>query len=579
MSQQAHRLVDSTSILESELSNLAQSRLLAVELISDGQDPHSNQPVILAIGNDDFQLLIDCRKVSLLPLTPLLTGKCIKIFYRGAKQIAMLRSLGIRLENAVDTMLIEQVLESRRGSSSYSLSELADKYIGLTLDGGRPKVLPTAEFADSVLEKIRRRLTANYLVFLDQLTRLNSDDLEHTARLECETLLAFADLFFDGIYLDKEAWQVLVDEAAAKQNQLRSEIDPYFISVSQTDLFGHLDLNYESDTSLKEALSKLLASPIRDVSKQTLKRINHPVAKLLLSYREAAKIVSTYGESFLGYIHPKTKRIHADFQQIGAPTGRVACARPNLQSVPRGSRFRKCFVASAGRKMVTADYAGCELRILAEVSQDPAFIRTFRRGGDLHSIVASEIFSTTVSKSRNPHLRERAKAINFGLAYGMGAGGLASVTNMTVEEAEKILRSYFQAYPQVKAYLENSALEAIKRGYAKTIGGRRLYLQIQDEPGPARAGVVRVAKNMPIQGTNADMLKVAMTSIRRRLIKENLDGLIVNCVHDEILVEVAESDAWEVSEVVKEEMIKAGERYIKQVPILVDVSVSDTWQK
>jgi DNA polymerase I len=230
--------------------------------------------------------------------------------------------------------------------------------------------------------------------------------------------------------------------------------------------------------------------------------------------------------------------------------------------------------------MVTADYSGCELRILAEASGDPGFVQTFRQGGDLHSIVASEIFNVPVSKEVNSSLRERAKAINFGLAYGMGAGGLAQVTGINIDEAERLLNRYFRAYPGVKDYLESAAASALEQGFAQTLGGRRLFLQVSDAAEDSdQAAVARIAKNMPIQGTNADMLKLAMAEIRRRLLQEGVDGFLVNCVHDELLLESAEGDAWEVAELVREEMKRAGERYITKVPVEVDVMVGDAWQK
>ena len=370
------------------------------------------------------------------------------------------------------------------------------------------------------------------------------------------SLPAFADLHYDGVYLDRDSWAEIVAAAGRQRDEVRQQLDEHFRPVCSTDLFGRVAINYESDGELKDALRRLTGRRLPEVNKQVLRRLDHPVGELLLRYREQAKIVSTYGESFLEAIHPRTGRIHAHFHQIGAPTGRVSCSNPNLQNIPRGSRFRRCFRAPPGRKMITADYSGCELRILAELSQDDSFVRTFRSGGDLHSIVAAEIFGRTVSKSRHPELRERAKAINFGLAYGMGAGGLAQVTGLSLEAAEQLLNRYFRAYPRVRQYLEDSAARALRRGWAETIGGRRLWFAGSDDP-QQRAALQRVAKNMPIQGTNADMLKAAMAGVRRRLLEENLPAMMVNCVHDELLVEAGEEQAWEVAELV--EFLKRGD--------------------
>jgi DNA polymerase-1 len=576
-------LIETSDDLKHAMTRLAGRGLLALDLETDGLDPHVHRPLLLSVGDATEQLLVDCRKVSLDPLAPLLSGPVPKVTHNGAFDLAMLRGLGLRVENVLDTMLIEQVITNGRVEGRRSLADLADKYLGKRLDKSARLGFANAEgqrFTDAQLEYALRDILATFHVLLEQMPTVVQDGLEATARLECRAVPVFADLRYDGVFLDREAWSALIDQARVKRDEQREEIDRALGQVIQTDLFGRADINLESESELREALSKLLGRPVRELNKQALGRLGHPIGEALLRYREASKIVSTYGESFLDAIHPRTGRIHADFFQIGAPTGRVACRDPNLQNVPRGSRFRKCFRGPGGRKMITADYSGCELRILAEASGDPAFINTFRRGGDLHSIVATEIFGRPVSKDRNPQLRERAKAINFGLAYGMGASGLALQTGLEVADAEQLLTRYFSAYPRVRAYLEDSARLAIERGWAETLGGRRLWLQIGERvEGPDLASIARIAKNMPIQGTNADMLKLAMAGIRQRVLADGRDAQVVNCVHDEILVEASEADAWELAEVVREEMVAAGERYISQVPVEVEVAVGDTWMK
>ncbi len=575
--------IESSADLEHAVTRLAGRGLLALDLETDGLDPHVNRPVLLALGDDRDQLLVDCRKVGLEPLRSLLEGPVLKVTHNGAFDLSMLRSLGLRVENVLDTMLIEQVIENGRVEGRRALSDLAEKYLGRPLDKSERLGFAGAgggEFTASQLEYARSDILATYHVLLEQMPAVVERGLESTARLECRAVPVFADLRFDGVFLDRKAWSALIDEARERRDEQRARIDEQLSPVVQTDLFGRVDINLESEQELRRALTDLLGRPVRDLNKQALRHLGHPVGEVLVSYREMAKIVSAYGDSFLQSIHPRTGRIHADFLQIGAPTGRVACRDPNLQNIPRGSRFRRCFRAPEGRRMITADYSGCELRILAQASEDPAFVNTFRRGGDLHSIVAAEIFGRPVSKDHNPELRDRAKAINFGLAYGMGGGGLAAVTGLALEEAERLLGRYFAAYPKVYEYLEDSARAAIERGWAETLGGRRLFLRIGERvEGPDLAAIARVAKNMPIQGTNADMLKLAMTGIRRRFLDENRKARMVNCVHDEILVEADEDDARDLAEIVREEMVKAGERYISQVPVAVDVSVGDYWQK
>jgi len=421
---------------------------------------------------------------------------------------------------------------------------------------------------------------AAYLILQAQLPALSRDGLEATARLECEALPAFADLHVDGIFLDGELWSRLMEETQQEKDEIVSSLDRHFRPVASVDLFGRVDIQYDNDPALRDALAKLLGQPVPAINKRALQRFAHPVIAEVLRLRELSKVLTTFGQSFLEAIHPCTGRIHASFRQIGAPTGRVACHHPNLQAIPRGSRFRQCFRAPAGKQMITADYSGCELRILAERSGDPAFVRTFQTGGDLHAIVASQIFGVPVSKEKNADLRDRAKAINFGLAYGMGAAGLASATGLGEEDAEHLLNRYFRAFPRIKDYLERSARAAREQGWSATIGGRKLFYPRTPGLAPNElAALSRVAKNMPIQGTNADMLKVAMARIRRRFLDAGLDARMVHCVHDEIVVEAAEQDADEAARWVRAEMIQAGARFVHKIPMEVEVSLSDHWQK
>ncbi|MCG3171986.1 MAG: DNA polymerase I, thermostable [Myxococcota bacterium] len=218
------------------------------------------------------------------------------------------------------------------------------------------------------------------------------------------------------------------------------------------------------------------------------------------------------------------------------------------------------------------------MRILAEASGDEGFIEVFRRGDDLHSVVATRMFGKPVSKHENVHLRNSAKAINFGLAYGMGAAGLARQLEVPLEEARRLMESHFRAFPRLRDYMEESAREALRRGYARTLAGRRLYFDPRAREPSQRAALERVAKNMPIQGTNADIIKIALHRLRTAFHQNQSSALLVNTIHDEIVVECEESGAGEIAGMVRREMQEAGGELVRAVPMAADVVIADSWE-
>jgi len=316
--------------------------------------------------------------------------------------------------------------------------------------------------------------------------------------------------------------------------------------------------------------------------------IDHPVAKLLKGYRGFEKLISAFGEGLLEKVNPKTHRLHPDFQQLRTATGRFACSNPNLQQIPRNSKeapFRECFVSEKGYKLVTADYSSFEMRILADQSGDEQMIKGMKSGQDMHSFTAALMFNkeyTEDFKKKYPELRQAAKAIGFGLMYGMGPGGLAGQIGVTKEVAEEYMRSYFNAFPKVKKYLEDSATRAVQSGWSITPAGRKRWYNV-----PAKndldykkkiASIQRQAKNHPIQGTNADAIKYALVFLSERIEKEGVEARITHTVHDEIVCEVRNDQAEDWAKIQAAEMVRAGELFITKVPVVSDPFVGDVWE-
>jgi DNA polymerase I-like protein with 3'-5' exonuclease and polymerase domains len=579
-------LITTREALDEAIAVLARMPTLAVDCETSGLDPLTHDLLLLQLGDAETQVAIDCRRVDLAPLKPLLEGETPKVLHHAKFDYKfLLARAGIRLANVVDTMLIEMLLAGGLPRPSFSLREVAAARLGVDL----PKEERTTfeghagEFTGAQIDYARRDVAVTYRVLLAQMPRLADQDLTRVAKLECLAVPAFGDMELAGIHLDQDRWRAVVRDAQTRRDASRRALDEAFGGLADRDLFGVVLINYDSEEQVRAAFARA-GIDLPDTAEGTLREIPHPAARALAAYREHQKVVSTYGENFLAHVHVRTGRIHPSFQQIGADSGRVSCRDPNLQSVKAGSEFRECFSAPPGKKIVTADYAGCELRIIAEASQDPVFLSTFREGKDLHAIVATAIFGKPVDKATHPELRHVAKTINFGLAYGMGTQGLAAQLGTTPEQAEQWMARYFATYSRIRDYLDASSRQAITRGHAETFLGRKRYFAPPDDPdspeGRRQMGRIRrQAKNHPIQGTNADMIKLALVRLRDRVRERGLDARTVNMVHDEVVVECDSAQARAVAEVVREAMIDAGRPFIRSVPVEVDVTIADHWSK
>jgi DNA polymerase-1 len=305
--------------------------------------------------------------------------------------------------------------------------------------------------------------------------------------------------------------------------------------------------------------------------------VDHPAARALLEYRELQKKLGTYLETYPSFIHPRTGRIHANFLQCRVPTGRLACTSPNIQQIPHEDEFRSCFVAEQSNTLVIADYSQIELRILAEVSGDPEFVRAFREGEDLHSLTAATMFGVEQDEVTKEQ-RSAAKRINFGLMYGRGAKSLSAQLGTNDEHARTLIDEYFANYPKVQRYLQRTANQAMRDRTLRTLAGRvRKFGDTSGLGSVERGALRREAMNYPIQGSSADIAKLALAYVREEL--EGLDARLINCIHDEFVVECAEGIAPEVAERTKAAMNRAGEKILEKVPVEVEVARSREWRK
>lgn len=342
-------------------------------------------------------------------------------------------------------------------------------------------------------------------------------------------LPVFKSMQAHGLYVHREHWLKAIAECKTQMLEYQGLARKLLSGPEHLDLFGESSLNLNSPVEVSKALAKLQEPQEAQMA--------------LDCYREAAKLVQTYGDNFVAHIDPNTWRIHAQFDSNGTSTGRVSCHSPNLQNLPSDSRFQACLTAPQGRVTIQADYSACELRILADFSGEPVFLQAFETDQDLHAQVALTLFGDI-------KFRDKAKAINFGIVYGMGTKSLANSIGVSLEKAEQLLNQYFQKHARIKAYLDWSVQQAYHNGYAKTRLGRRLYLDPKQD-------ISRIAKNMPIQGTAAEIAKLAMVRIHERLSQDFQDAYLVNMIHDELVAECNLEDRDTVASILKLEMERA----------------------
>ncbi len=581
------------------LETLSKEKMVGVDIETTGLDPFSTTILTVQIGTETETYVFDARKIAFKEFSPLRElledSKIVKLLHNAKFDYKMIKvHYGIEINNIYDTMLAEGVLTAGLGKSM-SLNATVLRRLGITL---KKDVRETfVNFSSTLTEEQLKYAAADTLilfpVFHVQWPLLEKEGLIKISKLEFATTSVVGDMEINGIYIDQEKWREIIKELSKKRNTVASEfqemIRPYY-NINQMDMFsGVADaININSQVQLMDLFNNRLGVEVPSTGVGIMSTINHPVAKKLLEYRGFEKLISAFGDSLLAKVNIKTKRLHPDFQQLRTATGRFACNNPNLQQIPRNSEqapFRECFVPQEGYKLVVADYSSMEMRILADLSEDEKFIKAIRDGIDIHSYTASLMFNkeyTEDFKKQHADLRQAAKIIGFGLMYGMGPQGLAAQIDVSKEVAMDYMDKYFNSYPSVRKFLDRMAKDAIRNGWSATPGGRKRWYEIPEKNDPDYnrkiASIQRQAKNHPIQGTNADAIKYALVFLKERIKKEGVDAKITHTVHDEIVCEVREDQAQDWSLIQSEEMVRAGELFIKKVPVVSDPFVGDVWE-
>lgn len=387
-----------------------------------------------------------------------------------------------------------------------------------------------------------------------------------------------------GVLLDMQALASMSRTLTARLSELEKEIYAY---TGEINVASPQQLGNALFTQLKLSSDKLPKTKTGQISTaaEVLESLRgeHPVIPFILEHRELSKLKGTYVDALPALVNPKTGRVHTDYNQTGVATGRVSSSNPNLQNIPirteLGRQVRRAFIAAPGSKLIDADYSQVELRILAHITRDPGLLEAFARGEDIHASTAARLFNVPLAQVTD-EMRRLGKSINFGIAYGMSDYGLMSRTELSMEESREMMKNYFTQYARVKEYIDNTKREAKERGYVQTLLGRRRYFpELQSTAKvhqQSRNAAEREAINMPIQGSAADIIKLAMIRLHRELHACNLRARMILQVHDELVLECPEEEIGRVAPLVREVMEQA---YPLASRLKVDVGVGPNWDE
>ena len=568
----------------SELAGLAETleeaEAVGADIETTNLSPRGGKIRLLQLATPQETFIVDVFAAQdLSALKSVLEGGPVKALHNGKFDHSFLwAEHGIALSPLFDTMLAAQLLDGGEYGPSYALEAVAERYLDETVDKTARREDWSGELSSRQLEYAARD-AAILLPLRERLAAaLEEERLEPISKIEFAAVSAIAEMELAGIKLDVARWRELERVVRERRDKAAERLEAHFPppdGVLPLEGLGPR-LNLNSPQQITDAFRQI-GIELPDTRVWTLLKVDHQAARDLLEYRELQKKLGTYLETYASFIHPKTGRIHANFLQCRVPTGRLACTAPNIQQIPHEDEFRRCFVAEEGNVLVIADYSQIELRILAEVSDDPAFVEAFQRGDDLHRVTAATMFGVEEAVVTREQ-RSAAKRINFGLMYGRGAKSLSAQLGTDEERGRKLIDEYFANYPKVQRFLQRTANRAIRDRTLRTLAGRVRKFKETSGLGSAELGALRrEAMNFPIQGASADIAKLALGYVREEL--EGLDARLINCIHDEFVVECAEGISAEVSERTKKAMIRAGGEILNKVPVEVEVVVSHDWTK
>ena len=511
---------------------------------------------------------------------------------------------GVEIKKLFCTYTAAGILSMGISTIPLSLEHTLNRFLSIQVDKNIRDTFTGAvwgqNFTDEQLKYAAEDVA--YLVELkdELISRLAKKDLLKVALLELNTVKVTGDMELNGALIDVKKWtdleKLALDEAETIRKELDDLFSPYVVSEN---LFDEVMINYNSPIQIKPYLSKAVGKKLKSTDEATLAKLNHPIAKKLLQYRQQMKLASTYGTNFLVQHLNKDGRLRSEFRQLGTSTGRYASRNPNLQNIPSDPRYREPFIAPRGYKFISADFSGQELRLLAHLSQEPEMIKALNTNRDLHTYSASLIYNIPYDNffeheddgkiKKNEYgdpiyapgmkrLRNTTKQISFGLLYGMGPKKLADKINVDITVAKQLIRKYFDTFPKVEHLMNKLVSDFRRNRYAYSpLDGRKMFFDIDWEHGGLVAHGERQAKNFPFQGAGASTTKQALIFIDEKIKENNYDAQILFAVHDEINLTAKADQAEEVASMVEKEMVRAFHQYASSVPMEASVSIGDHW--
>src|SRR5688572_18756812 len=590
-----YQVIKTADDLRRAVESISSQPVVGLDTETTELDPFTSRLRLIQLATPDRVFIVDfdafgnggatAHSDALAPLRRLLEApRPIKIAHNAKFDAKFIKhNLGVDLGGLFDTLLASQIVGAGDIEERHGLETVASRYLNESVDKSERLSNWNFELSEAQLEYAARDAAVLLPLRERLIERLKAEGLVKCAQLEFECVMPVADIELAGFYMHKDRWLEQLAIVEKRRAELAEELqDVLAEESSQGSLFGgpqRDDINLDSHQQLTQALERL-GIPVPDSTRNWKLQplaAEYPVIATLLEYRTVQKALTSYGQNMIDLINPSTGRLHADFRQIGAPTGRFSCTNPNIQQVPHATEYRRCFSGHpSGRKLVIADYSQIELRILAEFSGDRSFIDAFNSGADLHRVTAAEVFNVAVDQVSREQ-RDFAKRLNFGVVYGIGAQRFSIMTGLSVPEAENVLRKYFSTYRGLDTYLREAANRAVRERQARTGSGRLVRFRYDEQDRQQISMTQRNGKNTPIQGTSADILKRAL-----RLLKDELrdtSARIVNIIHDEIVVEADADQATEISKKVERAMVAAGEEYLRTVPVRVETEIADEWVK